>query len=555
MTSLTTVSIDDAAAHALVRTMLREVAAPQGQAHLTRTHLELTLPRTGRRIRAHLQRSSTTDNHRFCGPVQQLDGAEWHSLAATVLAELIADELHLATGERNDEFTVQTQQSLSGMTRGLQALLDRAHEPIVGSRARYLASEQSLWAGHRWHPTPKSRDEDERTWAAYAPESAPRIALRWLSIPQESRVGADSRGGAATTVQALAGAPDAGSARVAHPVHPWQWERLRETDEIRRLLRSGAIRDLGALSEDHDPTSSVRTLLGPRHFVKFSLGVRITNCVRTHAPCELTGAVHMSDLLSPAVEALEQAHPRVRLMRETGWRSVRFDDVDLVSGLGLIVREGWEDVLEPGVTPLLAAALAAEHTGAPAHLTSLIERDDALAWWDAYLRLLVPFVIESYAEYGIVSEPHLQNVVVGVDDEGMPAQVFLRDLEGVKLLPRWQSRLTHLDALSAARMSYDDQRGWQRTAYCLLVNNLSEFAAVLADLGCDELDVWDRVGDVLCELRDGSNRHEIDALLSGVPVPAKTNLLVRWSRRPDRDAGYVPVRLPLSIAASESVSA
>lgn len=555
MINLHEVEIDDVAAHALVRTMLREVAAPEGQAALTRTHLELTLPRTGRRIRAALHRASTTDNHRFIGPVQLHTADEWRSIDATTVAELIGDELHLVTGHRNDEFAAQAQQSMSGMARGLDALRGRAHQALIGSRARYLASEQNLWAGHRWHPTPKSRDEDDRTWAAYAPESAARIALHWIAVPPESRVGADSRTGATITAEALAGAPDPGADRVAHPVHPWQWERLRETDEMRRLLRSGAIHDLGTTPADHDPTSSVRTLLGPRHFLKLSLGVRITNCVRTHAPYELTSAIHMSDLLAPAMHSLEVAHPRVRLMRETGWRSVRFDETDLTSHLGLIVREGWNDILSPGVTPLMAGALAAEHTGAPTQLASVIAHRDALTWWNAYLRLLLPFVIEAYAEHGIVSEPHLQNVVVGVDDAGMPAQLFLRDFEGLKLMPRWRSRLQHLDALSAARMSYDDRHGWRRTAYCLLVNNLSEFVGVLGDLGCDEFEAWDGVWDVLRELRDGSNRHEIDALLRGVPVPAKTNLLVRWARRPDRDAGYVPVQLPLSSAAGAKVLA
>ena len=39
---------------------------------------------------------------------------------------------------------------------------------------------------------------------------------------------------------------------------------------------------------------------------------------------------------------------------------------------------------------------------------------------------------------------------------------------------------------------------------------------------------------------------ELRALLSGVPLPAKANLKVRWARAADREAPYVPVRNPLT---------
>ncbi|MFJ8489924.1 hypothetical protein ACIRBZ_16380 [Streptomyces sp. NPDC094038] len=38
------------------------------------------------------------------------------------------------------------------------------------------------------------------------------------------------------------------------------------------------------------------------------------------------------------------------------------------------------------------------------------------------------------------------------------------------------------------------------------------------------------------------------ALLSGVPLPAKANLLLRWSRKADRHAAYVPLPSPLGAA-------
>ncbi len=56
-------------------------------------------------------------------------------------------------------------------------------------------------------------------------------------------------------------------------------------------------------------------------------------------------------------------------------------------------------------------------------------------------------MLAAYFEHGVVLEPHLQNVLIGVDDDGMPRQVLFRDLEGTKLLPE----SSHRRARRAAR--------------------------------------------------------------------------------------------------------
>lgn len=61
--------------------------------------------------------------------------------------------------------------------------------------------------------------------------------------------------------------------------------------------------------------------------------------------------------------------------------------------------------------------------------------------------------------------------------------------------------------------------------------------------------MWERVRGVLAryaELHGCPPR--LRALLAGVPLPAKANLLTRWERKADREAGYV--RLPSPLAAA-----
>jgi siderophore synthetase component len=285
----------------------------------------------------------------------------------------------------------------------------------------------------------------------------------------------------------------------------------------------------------------VRTLHCGAGFLKFSLNVRITNCVRKNSAYELAAAVALTELLDTCRFA-----DGFSLLREPGYRTV--DLGELFEGFGLIVREGLDRHLRPGVTALLAAAIADEYPLSPAHVSHLVG-DRVLAWWRAYVRLLVPPVLAAFFEHGVVLEPHLQNVLVGVAENGMPAQLLVRDMEGTKLLVAHHAALlAALPAEVAGPMTYTPTQGWQRVAYCLLVNHIAELLAALADLRPDlEAELWSLVRAELAGYRrpDGTQPAQLRAILAGVPVPAKANLLARWQRGADRQAGYVPLALPL----------
>jgi siderophore synthetase component len=145
----------------------------------------------------------------------------------------------------------------------------------------------------------------------------------------------------------------------------------------------------------------------------------------------------------------------------------------------------------------------------------------------------------------------LQNVVVGVDGDGRPVQAVFRDLEGTKLVSsRHGTLLAGLPPGIARGLAYDARRGWDRVAYCLLVNHLAEVAAAIADrcapaADC-ERELWRQARQVLTE---AAAEHgwppELRAVLAGVPLPGKANLRLRWYRDADRKAEYIPVPNPL----------
>ncbi|MYW05892.1 IucA/IucC family protein [Streptomyces sp. SID3343] len=544
-------SAEDAVAHTLLNCLHREVSGPERRTAVEAAtgrsadagHLRLRLARSGTVLRVRLRRTSLLGDHRFLGPVAERSGHAWHELTWQDLAERVHTELGLRTGVDNDEFLGQLAASHAGVAAGLGR---RAPAPA----SRYLESEQALVFGHRFHPTPKARSGDLATWAAYAPEARATFRLRHLAVRSEL-VAQDRVSPAATAVlDRLRRVPDG---YTLLPAHPWQYELLRDDPRLRAALARGDVLDLGEGGAHFTPTASVRTLSGAGAFLKFSLNVRITNCIRKNAAYELSGAVALTRALAPILGRLARRFPGHAVLGEPAYRSVSAAVApDLLEGFGVIVREGLDAHVRPGATPLLAAAVADEYPTGAAHISRLLDGGgprDALRWWDAYLRLLVPPVLSAYLDHGVVLEPHLQNVLVAVDDDGLPSRVLLRDMEGTKLLPEpHAATLAALPTSVAEPMTYGARRGWDRVTYCLLVNNVAEVLAALTDLHPRlEAHLWARVRAVLegCRAEHG-DRAPLRALLDGAPLPAKANLLARWERRADREAEYVRIPSPLA---------
>lgn len=546
---------DEVVAHTLLNCLLREVSGPEHQSVVSDGRLLLRLPRRGVLLRVALRRTSLLGAHRFTGPVsEQCDGG-WAEVDWRRLAAYTHDELWLRTGVRNEEFLEQIASSHEAIATALSAgRSDRAPDDRLSA---YLASEQSLRFGHRFHPTPKARTGDPRAWSAYAPEAGAVFPLRHLAVraPLIAEESAEASATAALDRQR----PDLPDGYRLLPAHPWQYETLREHPALRAALASGDVLDLGPGWRPFAATASVRTLYDGETFLKFSLNVRITNCLRKNSSYELSGAVALTRVLAPALADLAQRFPGSAVLREPAYRTLALPGPDgapdraLFEGFGVIVREGLARRLAPGTTPLLAAAVADEYPNGPAHLSRLLDGADeraALDWWSAYLDLLVPPVLAAYFDHGLVLEPHLQNVLICVDGDGRPAQVLFRDLEGTKLVPEHHAEtLAALPPEVAGPLTYDAQRGWDRVVYCLLVNHVAELLAALADLyPGTEAALWARVRSTLRAYADRCGRTpRLAALLAGVPLPAKANLLTRWERKADREAGYV--RLPSPLAA------
>ncbi|EST34903.1 hypothetical protein M878_08545 [Streptomyces roseochromogenus subsp. oscitans DS 12.976] len=497
----------------LLNCLLREASLAAG---------EPVAGRSLHRLRATGRLLSVRTGHRPGAP-ELWTGTSWQPVRHSGLIDLAAQEMRAVTGRSNAALAAE-------MTAGREVL-----EALLAARARaappdhpWLRSEQALIMGHSHHPAPKARTGGgpPGVWLRYAPETYARFPLVLLGVREDTVVDdGDTR-----ALDTLGQAPD--GYRLL-PVHPWQLDLTHHLPAVRAAFAAGRLVQLGHTPWDARATASVRTVHvpgGPERpgasgdlFLKFSLEVQITNDVRRIRRHELRHVRHTDPLVTAAFRAMDGP---AAWLSERGHRTVR----GLDETFPVLVRDGLDDHVLPGATATLAAALTEGFDGDP-----LDRLTDPLPWWAAYLNCVVPPVLEVYARHGIAIECHLQNTLIAVDPDGSPVQAVFRDAEGARAIP-----------------ATPREAAWQRLAYCLVVNNLTEIVNVLTHRFPEAAEaLWPTARREFQRCAREHGLPEIKALLAAATVPCKANLLSRWIDADGTEPCYVPVPNPLAGATGQ----
>ena len=229
---------DTLTAQALLNCLVREVSAPEEQAWEADGHLMVRLARSDRLLRLGtpppVGRARPAADRRRGSCTGRTAGSRSAGRSSPGSSR---DELTLATGVANEEFAAQVRQQPCGDDRDHAArrqagawAADRQAEPVgagIGGAAsprslsRYLASEQALIAGHRFHPAPKAREGDPRDWLRFAPEAGARFPLRFLAV-RDDALDADGD----TTALDRLGVTGGAAGYHLLPAHPWQLRLL-----------------------------------------------------------------------------------------------------------------------------------------------------------------------------------------------------------------------------------------------------------------------------------------------------------------------------------------
>lgn len=568
---------------------LAVLPAPRGVGHpaMPPNHrgqvLEIALPRVDSRLCVGVLHVSSTANFDYTTDVYLRSGDQaWRQAGWQDVARLIIEDLsRRADTPFNNELMQQIGDSIATMSDVLERHPATPRTP--GQRSltplqTYIDSEQGLLTGHPFHPAPKSRaDWSPAEQRVYSPEHKASMRLHYLQVPQQwLHSDSVSNGVGDDGLQGLQGAglrPDAGTVIV--PLHPWQAGWMRRQPRIAAALRSGAMRDLGVLGRPFHSTASVRTLLAEdaASFIKLSLNMRITNCIRNNARHELQSALTGTRLYRRLRDDMRTRFPGFHVLEERAYVTVNMPgaDAEIDDGFGVLLREGVAGILSQQVQPVVCAALFGNGAHGRQRVFALIERyalhnglgleQAARAWFARYALAAVHPTLYLLFEHGVAFEPHMQNTLVGLDAQGAPTSFIVRDLELTRLAPRAHhlAQAMALEPATLAALCCSDERAWVRIGYCLFVNNLCEVITTIANGNHSlYLGLWgvlrDTLQDYLAQFPHPSASRRIQGLLAGEPLPAKGNLLTRFLRQADRQASYLPLYHPLGVVNSAAAS-
>ncbi|WP_249978632.1 IucA/IucC family protein [Vreelandella olivaria] len=567
-----------ASMHALLNCIIKEVAIPQEAMshrwpvcrkglpeHLNGVPLQISWS-TSLSLLVMVDRQSALGNYYYLSDtyIREAGGSRWQVPELSSLITTLLEHCEWLEGTLNQELRDQVVQSHEVMT----SIVAHATElPRLQPLTDYPSSEQGLWFGHPNHPTPKARQWPAHLLQdkpAYAPEFCATTALYQFSFPVD---GLKVQANRLDEKDVLAHVADQRSAendeRIVLSMHPVQADLFKQDSCVAALIRGGVIGDLGQSGWQAAPTASMRTwyIEGHPWFLKGSLNVRITNCVRKNAWYELESTLVIDRIMHQLLHTKELVLDAFCVAQEPAtvhWAPVDGNDEQqrwFREQTGVILRENFCQRFSPQACLLSATLFARDAALAPMVLAfiegnrstdrnTLPTQSKVRAWFKAYLRTLLAPVMGLFFRHGIVMEPHLQNCVL-IHDEGTPRQMLLRDFEGVKLTSdkgiEWLAGET-LHPRVKASMTYSRKQGWNRIAYCLFVNHIAEAILALS---------WQRPGmadalwqDTLDELHRvrlllAVPAPELDELLQGGDLPCKTNFKLRLMAQADRQAQYV----------------
>jgi siderophore synthetase component len=522
----------------LINCWIREGGATE---YVDSLHMRIPLSGISKKLDVYFENQTLLRDVRLSQLVY-MDG--WQ-IGAQHLAKLLAEELLFVTRATYHK-TPDWQENFENSLDVLEGIFSRVNPKEPEKSFTLIESEQSLWHGHRFHPSPKSRiGFSQEDLQRYSPEWCNSFKLHYLSVKQDDLV---MRGDNAFLNRWMS----ADEGFIVLPLHPWQAKKTLQSPAVKEAIANRTIVDLGEMGADYFPTSSVRTLYEPNSdlFVKTSLGVRITNCVRLNLPQELEALSHLRKVVRKYVPTTHS----FRVLDEPLSLDLapKYDE-----HVGVIFREGVATERLLGAEPLLAGFLFGDGAFSCERLRGYLDQGDEGKFFESYCRGIISPILSAFFEQGIMFEPHLQNILVArFRDQSF--RFLQRDLDNVKIVEGSLAFDGLRDMPHDIRkdVTYTPAVAWQRLVYCLIVNHLAEVIATLARVRKPSHSLEYKLWMILREeLLAFDHRPEIQTLLDHGALSSKKNLFCRVTRTPDKLAPFAELPNPMVTYAAKDLSA
>lgn len=512
--------------------------------------------------------------HHLYGPeVWLLDGK---SKKLTTYKEAIARILqHMAQSADNQ---TAVQQHMTQIMSDIDNSIHRTARYLQSSKTdyiedRYIVSEQSLYLGHPFHPTPKSASGfSEADLERYAPECHTSFQLHYIAVHQDiilSRYVENMENQVATVLHQLAGIDKSELPKdfILLPIHPYQIGVLRQHPQFIQYSEQGLIKDLGVSGDIVYPTSSVRTVFSKalNIYLKLPIHVKITNFIRTNDLEQIERTIDAAQVIASIKDDVETPH--FKLMFEEGYRALLPNplgqsvepEMDLLTNSAMIVREGIPNYHSEKDIHVLAS-LFETMPDAPTSKLSLVIEESGLtseAWLECYLdRTLLP-ILTLFSNTGISLEAHVQNTLIELND-GIPEVCYVRDLEGICLSTTiaMEKQLIPNVVSTSSPVVYAHDEAWHRLKYYVVVNHLGHLVSTIGKATQNEDELWQLVSRRLMDWKEEYADNAVfvecvEDLCQSSTIAAKANLMSKLN-----DCGGNPIytHIPNPICHNKEVS-
>lgn len=513
-------------------------------------------------LEAPVLHASASGWHRFGRP--RLEGSPAPAGAAVVAALLAGEVANRGAADPSTTVGLASRALLSAERVAAHIEHRRGAPTDPTGPVSFLAAEQALLLGHPFHPTPKSRPgAAERDLLELSPELRGELRLRWFAAHPSVVSMGSSRAGLdpLAVLGALAEGVEVPQGWAAIPVHPWQAQQVLGRDGVAELLDRGLLRDVGPGADRWSPTSSLRTVFrdGAPVMLKLALGLRITNSRREHLRHELALGLQADRLLDAFEPALRAAHPSFRVLRDAAWAGVDPTRAGPESGLEVVLRDSPFRATDP--VACLAGLVAERPEGGGTRLGALLRAsaargggdvaDRATEWVMAFVDRVAAPVLWLLETHGLGLEAHQQNLLVGLDADGLPASAWYRDSQGFYVTESHEAgaRAAVADLGAGCRAVFADRLVEDRVLYYLGVNALLGIVGALGAEGLADERALLRAARTRLAAVGGSAARR---LLHDAVLPCKANLLTCADGRDELDGAvetqsvYVDVANPLA---------
>ncbi|AMA71819.1 Siderophore synthetase component [Aneurinibacillus thermoaerophilus] len=530
----------------------------------TETAMKIFLPHTKNTILGTLTYWSAGGHHAYGDTFFQETETGKKTLSFEQIVLFIMQEVSISEPDKTlrqqkqEELIRMIKNSLKNMRIYSQQTTTR--EGLATARFDFRYSEQSLYYGHPFHPTPKSSEgftaEDLRK---YAPEMGAAFPLHYFALSPELIIEGwvnkqeeetDPFIPEAIATQARQQLNTEYESYVLLPCHPWQAMYLLTQPLVKKLIEEKQLIDLGPLGKNVYPTSSVRTVWSPEHqcFYKLSLHIRVTNFIRENTREQLYRTLDAAKVVHCVKDRYNSENFTILL--ENGFRTVSIpyathaENEQIMASFSAILREAPAECQEENTPYVIASLFEVPPKEKEPALFYAIRRQNEkrelpnlFEWLKQYLSISLQPILQLFAETGISLEAHVQNSMLRLKD-GFPSKFYVRDLEGISVDREQAKKQNWVDTIisAASPVLYSNEQAWFRLKYYFFVNHLGHLVHTLARYSHqDEYLFWQTVREFLQSMKITTASPQlqslIDDLLHSDTLPAKANLFSCFQKR------------------------